>query len=848
MGELFHDVRLASPGWLAALLLVPLVVVAARASLARESAWRRVAGVVLRASAVALLALALCSPVVDRPNHPSWTALLVDQSTSLSPEAARQAKTFVEDVLSQTTPDRVVVVPFAAQPGSPAEGKWPESPKMDTNGTNLSAAFDAVASIPRPFGPDRVVLLSDGNATTPGDVITAAAALQTPVDTVPLAARTGPDAWIEAVAAPSQVRPGDSVPVEVTVKATADCQATVRVASQGEEVASKQVAVPSGQLDVPFELTLRKAPRDLYRVTLEANPDTETADNWAELAVWHEPAARALLVGREANRYSQFARALEQVPFQCATITPDRFPKDLEELSQYELVVLADVPATDFAPGRLETVETYVGDRAGGLLVFGGPDALTAGHYRGTPLEDSLPVTCEFDTQAKRPSLAMVLVIDQSGSMEEGGAIGLAKTALRQTVEMLDAQDQLGVIAFQDTTQWIVPLQPCSDKQKVFREIDTLEAGGGTNMHPAIVKAHLALHEAYADLKHILVLTDGISYPGDFDTLASEVAASDITISTVAVGSEAAEPLLRSIAELGGGNYHHCTSAAEVPEILVRETAKAARMGICDEPSRPRVAPALTELVELPKEEPPTLIGYVQTKPRPGAQIGMTSESGDPLVAWWQYGRGRSAVFTSDLRGDWTRPWQTWSGLNTLWTALARWTVRPAGIDGYRLTCRRQADRTLVTLDAVPYPGRFENTAEVVLANSSPGGPKQQAAMPLIAPGQYAVQVATPKPDAYDFQATCTVAGRPVFTGRCSACPAYSAELPPRATNEALLRHLAQATGGRFNPSPTELFATDKPLSLETRGVSPYPLLAALILFLAELALRRLVRSQSVGG
>jgi hypothetical protein len=367
-------------------------------------------------------------------------------------------------------------------------------------------------------------------------------------------------------------------------------------------------------------------------------------------------------------------------------------------------------------------------------------------------------------------------------------------------------------------------------------------------MHPAIVKAHLALHEAYADLKHILVLTDGISYPGDFDTLASEVAASGITISTVAVGSEAAEPLLQSIAELGGGNYHHCTSAAEVPEIFVRETAKAARMGICDEPSRPQVAPALADLAKLPEEKPPTLLGYVQTKARPGAEVGMTSESGDPLVAWWQHGRGRSAAFTSDLHGDWTRPWQTWSGLNTLWTALARQTVRPAGIGGYRLTCRREADTTLVILDAVPYPGRFENAAHVVLEISSPGGPKQQTTMPLVAPGQYAVQLSTPEPDTYDFQATCTVAGRPVFTGRCSACPSYSAELPPRTTNQTLLRHLAQATGGRYNPSPTELFPADEPPSLETRGLWPYPLLAALILFLAELALRHLVRVQPVGG
>jgi Mg-chelatase subunit ChlD len=521
------------------------------------------------------------------------------------------------------------------------------------------------------------------------------------------------------------------------------------------------------------------------------------------------------------------------------TITVDRFPQDLEGLSQFDLVVLADVPAGVLGAGQLEAIEAYVRDRAGGLIVFGGQDSLTAGDYRGTALERALPVTSEFDVQAKRPSLALVLAIDQSGSMEEGDAIGLAKTALRQTVQMLDAQDELGVIAFHDTAQWIVPLQPCDDKEKVVREIETLSAGGGTNMHPAIAKAHLALHEAYAELKHIIVLTDGISYPGDFDSLVAEVAASGITISTVAVGSKAAEPLLQSIAELGGGNYHHCTNAAEVPEIFVRETVKAARMGIREDPVIVEVAPAFVAIASRADERPPTLLGYVQTKARPDAQVGMALESGDPLVAWWQFGRGRSAVFTSDLRGAWTRPWQNWPGLETVWTALARQTVRPAYSHGYRLTCKRADAATLVTLDAVPYPDRFENDAEVVLDVTAPSGAKRRTVMPRVAPGQYSVHVATPEADTYDFQAMCTVTGRSVFSGRCSACPAYPGEWMPRATNESLLQEVATATGGQFNPAAGEVVAREGVGAVETYGVGYLWVVVAVVVMVGELALRR---------
>ena len=839
MFGLFHSVRLASPAWLGALLLLPLVVVAVRGSLARESAVRRVASLGLRVAALGLLVLALGSPVSDRVSHVPWLALLVDQSESVSAEGAGEAKTFVEETLGQTDPDQVVVIPFASEPGQASVGAWPSASDRSP-GTDLVAALDSVSAVSRSPGPARIVLLSDGNATVPGDVLSAARALQTPVDTVPLGCVSGPDIWIGSVVAPNEVRPGDPIPVIVNVESNLEGKATLSVSHRGEDVAWKEFVVTRGRVAVPIELGLRAGPRDVFRVHLESAADSQSVNNWAEFAVWHDVPPRALLVGGDVGQFTGFSRVLGRQAIEVETIPADRFPQSLADLSTFDLVVLSDVPATAFSAEQRAAIEQYVRDKAGGLIVFGGQNSLTAGDYRETALEKILPITCEFDVQAKRPSLAMVLAIDQSGSMEEGNAIGLAKTALRRTVEMLDAQDLLGVIAFQDTTNWIVPLQPCDDKEKVLGEIDTLQAGGGTNMHPAIAKAHLALHEAFADLKHIIILTDGISYPGDFDTLASEVAASGITISTVAVGSEAAEPLLKTIAELGGGNYHHCTSAEEVPKIFVRETAKAARMGIREEPFFPKVDSALASIGALPNEKPPALLGYVQTKARSEAQIGMVSESGDPLVAWWSFGRGRTAVFTTELRGPWTRPWQTWPGLEPLWDTLVRQTIRPANLDGYRLNCRREGGRTRITLDALPYPGRFENEAEVIAEATSPGGVKERMVVPRVGPGQYEVEAGTLESGIYDFEVTCRVASETVFHGRCSSCPTYPTEWIPRETNEPLLRELPQETSGEFKPSPGNALGVEDVVSIETQGVWHYLLFAVVLMLIGELAIRRL--------
>ena len=161
----------------------------------------------------------------------------------------------------------------------------------------------------------------------------------------------------------------------------------------------------------------------------------------------------------------------------------------------------------------------------------------------------------------------MMLVIDKSGSMG-GEKIEMAKEAARAAVELLGPSDKVGVLAFEGENFWVSEMHPCTDKGFVLDRIAGLEAGGGTVMAPAMEEAYETLQTAVAKLKHVIILTDGISAPGDFEGIAQAMTADRITVSTVAMGGDADQNLLEEIARIGNGRFYVADDPAQVPADL----------------------------------------------------------------------------------------------------------------------------------------------------------------------------------------------------------------------------------------------------------------------------------------
>jgi uncharacterized membrane protein len=398
-----------------------------------------------------------------------------------------------------------------------------------------------------------------------------------------------------------------------------------------------------------------------------------------------------LLIESRPEKCEPLIQALRNVPFDVEVRPPEAIPDQAGELDSFHLLILSNVSAAALTPQRMEAVRKYVEELGGGLIAIGGDQSFTPGGYRGSVLERVLPVVSEPSKVRPKPSLALVLVLDQSASMK-GQGMALAKQAARQAVELLGPRDKVGVIAFEDVARWASEIHPCSDKTPVLERIDAIDAGGGTNMYPAMERAYLALEETQADLKHVILLTDGVSNPGDFEGLARQMARSRITVSTVGVGPEVVQPLLEDIAREGKGHYYYCENAASLPRVFVLETTAAGKQGIFEGTSFVKT-PQTVELMAgtMLIEKFPALTGYVETRLQPSARLVLETGEGAPLLAWRQCGAGKSVAFMADVEGRWTSAWSRWNGYGPFWTHLARFAMRGLPTSSDRLPETRRS-------------------------------------------------------------------------------------------------------------------------------------------------------------
>jgi hypothetical protein len=360
-------------------------------------------------------------------------------------------------------------------------------------------------------------------------------------------------------------------------------------------------------------------------------------------------------------------------------------------------------------------------------------------------------------------------------------------------------------------------------------------------MYPALVEAHRALQSAVAKLKHVIILTDGFSSPGDFTGVTADMAGQRITVSTVAVGNGADEKLLEQIAQLGQGRFYLCEDPQSVPQIFAKETMTASKSAINELPFLPQQVRATTVLDGIEMAQAPPLLGFVATRSKPTSEVILSTENGEPLLAWWRYGLGKTVAFTSDAKARWSSEWVSWPDFPTFWAQIVRSAMRNRNTVGGQLQIERENDNVTVTLDSADATGRFRNQASTELTVVSPdSGDQQVIAMGQTAPGRYAASFRASTEGAYLIDVRQTDSQQLSFQQSQGVFVGYPNELRLRPTNVEGLRQIAEVSGGVFDATTEELLASNDQSARRAEVLWPHLLGFALLLFVVDVALRRI--------
>jgi hypothetical protein len=795
--------------------------------------WRnhsRHLALITKAATLLLIALALAGPVLSWNERKIALAVVADTSASLSPQDLAHEQNILKQIDSARGSNDLEVIPFARAPRalSDAESgyKLGITAGAAGKGTNLEAPVrNALASLPADM-LHRILLITDGNENE--GALTRAAwqakQLGVPIDTIALAGRNRPQILVEAVGLPPVVFTGEQFPADLTVYSPQATAATVDLQAENKSIGSHSVDLAAGENHIRVRASLNAAGAiDLSGAVRAPN----LGESHFESAV-SVRRPRVVWVSQDiagSEKHIADLLAANKFDFSPAKTLPD-------SLDDTQLVVFNNINFEAMKMSDKQRLEKFVQGGGGALWIAGENNMYV--DKKGQP-EDPLERTFPAKLAPPREpeDTAVTLVMDKSASME-GKKIELSRAAAAGVVDNLRPEDQVGILIFDNSYQWAVPISPASDKARLKRLIAGITPDGGTQIPAALAEAYRRmLPLENTKYRHIVLLTDGISEEGDAMRMAKDALAHKITISTIGLGQDVNKPFLEKIATLAGGKSYFLTDPSALEQILLHDVKEHTGNVAVEKPIQVSVKHPSDLLDKIDTAKIPDLAGYVRFDAKPTADEVLEADGRDPLLIHWQYGLGRATVFASDAKSRWSANWIKWDGFDTLWTNIFR-DLLPRGSESEANASFDSANQDLI----VDY--HLSNRA------AAPDTPPDIYA---IGPGDFHKPVQLSRVSTLDYRARVHIGNvqglfrvRPLADSRIfPEVGLYrpEEELIEYGSNPNLLKSVSAATGGRFNPNPDTAFENNGDSIKSTARLWPLLLTLAILLNLAELVMRK---------
>lgn len=841
----FSQIVFAKPYFLWLLIALPLL-------------WfrlneRRLPVVIGRTLILALVIVILADPQTTGEESRSQERIFAyDISRSIPPSMREWMKT-TRAAPTPSSNDRVFLFGSATIASSTGreilnDSDQSRSAGADPDKTNLENLLNSVLQLPP--APRDVYLFTDGWETQ-GNVerlLPAAAAAGIKIYPIVPAGRPAiQNVAVTKVLAPTQGNSAESLNLKVVLDNQNDrtVSGTLTLARNGQTFKTEALKLTPGSQTFNYEVTPAEGGLTAFQASFNArDPQTDryAADNHAVAWVSVRSKAKVLLI----NGHSGSGRYLDEIIKRHGLEVTVRTPENAPAPNGYKVIIFNNPERERFASGYLAAVERHVAD-GNGFIMLGSDNSFAPLSYRQTPIEKILPVDPKEPPKPEEKNRAVVLVIDKSGSMRDENRIVYAKEAAKAVAKQLRDIDLLGVIGFDDSPFVVVYLETMARLRSVIgSQIDRLKPGGQTYFLPALLEAKRQLERANASRKHLILLSDGVTRgsQGELVDLVSAMKNDQkITVSAIAISSEADVRIMKRISQYGGGLFHHVTDPSTLPQIVLEQLQDKTK----DEPQNegpwtPYQERGSELLAGFGARSYPALLGYMETELKKNAQEDLTivrQERRLPLLASWRYGRGKSIALTTDLEGRWSRNWIPWGGLQAFWGRLLDWLSPPEEnlIPAHEVRVN-YAERGPI-LDLSIYDEASANSQYKFMINGK--GIKRDGILKRIAPGHYQTQLPVSQTGDYRIDITEDRNGRPISLPPIGYTLSYdvASEIPRPEFNHQLLTRLAEATGGEVNPRSLE----SQPKTSVTKTYQPVKqplIILVLCLFLLEVGLRKL--------
>ncbi len=509
--------------------------------------------------------------------------------------------------------------------------------------------------------------------------------------------------------------------------------------------------------------------------------------------------------------------------------------------------MLLDVPAGDLTLDQMTALREFVRSEGRGLVATGGRSSFTLGAYKGTPLEEVLPVTMDPPPRPERAEVTLLLIIDHSYSMAAVSGVSkldMAKEAAILATESLHEDDRVGVLTFDDKQQWAVDFQTLGaglSLGAIQDRISAIPIGGGTDIRGALQAGLPELAAQPGKVRHAVLLTDGRSFDGaraPYRELIEQARAQNITLSAIAIGSDSDTELLQNLAQWGAGRYHFAATPDDIPRLTLLESEIARTEPLVEGDFRADIQTPHPLLRDFAPNEIPRLGGYVATTIKPAAELVLRSPERDPILAVWQYGLGRAVAWTPSVEAPWAESWLNWPEYGKFWAQIIRYPLPEPDSGPLQIRVTPRGDAVTISADSLVPSGEPLDLADTEATITLPDGTAQRIPLRQTAPGHYAEEVALPSDGPYAIE----VRQRKDDQQR-QASSGYvqrpSDEYLPAQGGAELLSRISTATGGRSLSKLDELGRANVEQRGET-GLWVWLLVAAALLWPVEIAVRRL--------